>query len=158
MQSLNTLRVKHKFSLKYRKWKLMTSRMVRTLHFHTSIACNKIMLQEFLGGLAVKDLAPSLLWLRSLKWQGFHSWPRNFCTPWIVAKKKKDVICYWYHNHLPIYLKTKWSELWLRSSLSHTLTLVMSHINYKLQAHPNHGTRIGEDHIILNWIPVERIN
>ena len=36
---------------------------------------------EFPGSLAVKDLAFSLLWLRSLLWLGFKHWPGNFCMP-----------------------------------------------------------------------------
>ena len=31
------------------------------------------------GGLVVKDLVLSLLWLGSLKWHGFDPWPRNLC-------------------------------------------------------------------------------
>ena len=38
---------------------------------------------EFPGGLAVKDLASSLLWLR------FDPWPRNFCVPWVWPKQNK---------------------------------------------------------------------
>ena len=30
----------------------------------------------------VKDLVLSLLWLGSLLWRGFNSWPGNFCMPW----------------------------------------------------------------------------
>ena len=35
-------------------------------------------LLEFHGGLVVKDLALSLLWLRLLLWLGFNPWPLNF--------------------------------------------------------------------------------
>ena len=38
---------------------------------------------EFPGGLADKDSALSLLWLR------FNSWPRNFHMPQTQPKKKK---------------------------------------------------------------------
>ena len=38
---------------------------------------------EFLGGLVVKDLPWSLLWL------GFSSWPGSFHMPWVRQKKKK---------------------------------------------------------------------
>ena len=34
---------------------------------------------EFPGGLAVEDLALSLLWL------GFSPWPENFCMPWMQS-------------------------------------------------------------------------
>ena len=40
-------------------------------------------LQKFLGGLAVKDSALSLLWL------GFDPWPGNFGMPCGVARGKK---------------------------------------------------------------------
>ena len=39
---------------------------------------------EFPGGLTVKDLVLSLLWLR------FDLWPGNFCMPWMWQKKKKE--------------------------------------------------------------------
>ena len=51
-------------------------------------ALNKEM-EESPGGLVVKDLALSLLWLRSLLWWGFDPWPGNFCMPWAWQKKKK---------------------------------------------------------------------
>ena len=36
----------------------------------------------------VKDLALSLLWLRSLLWCcGFNPWPGNFCIPQVWPKK-----------------------------------------------------------------------
>lgn len=38
---------------------------------------------EFPNGLAVKDLALSLMWLE------FDSWPGNFRIPWELPKKKK---------------------------------------------------------------------
>ena len=37
--------------------------------------------EEFPGGLVVKDLALSLLWLGSLLWLVFQPWPKNFCMP-----------------------------------------------------------------------------
>ena len=40
-------------------------------------------MEEFLGGLVVKDLALSLLWLR------FDPWPRNFLHALDEAKEKK---------------------------------------------------------------------
>ena len=43
--------------------------------------------KDFPGGLEVKDLALSLLWL------GSDSWPRNFCKPWAWPKKKKKNFC-----------------------------------------------------------------
>ena len=36
---------------------------------------------EFRGGLVVKDLKLSLLWLRSLLRHEFNPWPKNFCMP-----------------------------------------------------------------------------
>ena len=44
---------------------------------------------EFLGGLVVKDLALSLLWLRSLLWHEFDPWPSNFHTRQEKTKKQK---------------------------------------------------------------------
>ena len=44
--------------------------------------------RKFLGGLMVKDLALSLLWLRSLLWHGFSLWPRSFCMQWAYPKNK----------------------------------------------------------------------
>ena len=38
--------------------------------------------EEFPGGLAVKDPALSLMWLR------FHPWPRNFHRLWVGPPKK----------------------------------------------------------------------
>jgi len=43
---------------------------------------------EFPNGLVVKDLALSLLWLRSLWWCAFNSWPRNFCRLLAWPKKR----------------------------------------------------------------------
>ena len=40
-------------------------------------------MSEFPGGLVVKDLALSLLWL------GFYPWPVNFYMSWVQPKKKK---------------------------------------------------------------------
>ena len=49
----------------------------------------KIALSEFHGGLAVKDLALSLLWLRLLLWFRFKSWSGNFvCCGHCPPKKK----------------------------------------------------------------------
>ena len=36
----------------------------------------------------VKDLALSLLWLRSLLRHGLDPWPRSFCMPWVCGQKK----------------------------------------------------------------------
>ena len=41
----------------------------------------KMPAEEFSGGLVVKDLALSLLWLRSLLWYGFDPWSGNFRMP-----------------------------------------------------------------------------
>ena len=37
----------------------------------------------------VKDLALSLLWLGSLLWRRFDTWPGNFHMPWVQPKKEK---------------------------------------------------------------------
>ena len=37
----------------------------------------------------VKDLALSLLWLRSLLWCGFSPWPWNLSMPQVQPKKKE---------------------------------------------------------------------
>ena len=39
----------------------------------------------------VKDLALSLLWLRSLLWYRFNPWPSNFRMPWVWQKKKHTI-------------------------------------------------------------------
>ena len=44
----------------------------------------EIVVQEFPGGLVVKDLALSLLWLR------FDPWPRNFCMLQAQSEKTKQ--------------------------------------------------------------------
>jgi len=44
--------------------------------------------REVPGGLAVKDLASSLLWLRLLLKLGFNPWPENH-MPWMQPKEKK---------------------------------------------------------------------
>ena len=48
-----------------------------------SSTAKKSILGEFPGGLAVKDLALSLLWL----W--FNSWPGNFHIPWVQHRPPK---------------------------------------------------------------------
>ena len=45
--------------------------------------------KEFPGGLAVKDLALTLLWLRLLLWCRFDPWPGNFHMLWVQPQKKK---------------------------------------------------------------------
>ena len=40
--------------------------------------------QEFPGGLAVKDLALSLLWVK------FKPWPENFCMPWVQLNNNNN--------------------------------------------------------------------
>lgn len=47
----------------------------------------KIQFLEFPGGLALKDPAWSLLWLRSLLWHGSRPWPRKFLMPRAWPKK-----------------------------------------------------------------------
>ena len=57
---------------------------------------NKIR-QLFPDGLAIEDLALSLLWLRALLWHGFHPWPGNFCRLQAWPKKvvaNKEVSCF----------------------------------------------------------------
>ena len=46
---------------------------------------------EFPGGLVIKDPVLSMLWLGSLLWCGFDSWPWNLHMPqpWPKKKKKK---------------------------------------------------------------------
>ena len=44
-------------------------------------------IKKFCGGLAVKDLAWSLLWLGSLLWCAFDPWLRNFHMPQAWPKK-----------------------------------------------------------------------
>ena len=46
------------------------------------------LIEEFPGGLAVKDPVLFLLRLRSLLWHGFDSWARNFfCLPQMQPMK-----------------------------------------------------------------------
>ena len=50
---------------------------------------------EFPGGLVAKDSALSLLWIRSLLWRGFNSWPGSFCMLQMQApppKKGKEIL------------------------------------------------------------------
>ena len=42
------------------------------------------------GGLAVKDLVVSLLWLKLLQWCRSNPWLGNFCMPKAWTKKKDD--------------------------------------------------------------------
>ena len=42
--------------------------------------------REFAGGLAVRDLALSLL-RRLLLWCSFDPWPWNFCMSWVQPKQ-----------------------------------------------------------------------
>ena len=69
--------------------------------------------REFPGGLVVKGLALSLLWLRSLLRYGFSPWPGDFCMPWAWPKKGKkcmlDLILARAHvMNVPCREKTKW--------------------------------------------------
>ena len=45
---------------------------------------------EFPSGLAVRDLALLLLWVRSLLWHRFDPWPGNFCMIWAQPKVKNN--------------------------------------------------------------------
>ena len=47
-----------------------------------ALVLKKTKILEFPGGLAIKDLVLSLLWLR------FDPWPGNFHMPWAWPKKK----------------------------------------------------------------------
>ena len=49
----------------------------------------KLLLGSSLVAQWVKDLALSLLWLRSLLWRGFDSWPQELPHALGTAKKKK---------------------------------------------------------------------
>ena len=49
----------------------------------------KVIVEEFPGGLVVKDLALSLLWLRSPLWHRFDPWPGKFHILSGQPKKKK---------------------------------------------------------------------
>ena len=49
----------------------------------------KINLWSSLVAQCVKDLALSLVWLKSLLWYGFYPWLRNFHIPQTWPKKKK---------------------------------------------------------------------
>ena len=60
--------------------------------------------EEFPGGLAVKDLMLSPLWLWSLLWHGFDPWPRNFCMLQCGQKKKKAF------RELETALDSQWME------------------------------------------------
>lgn len=55
----------------------------------TLLSFSSVSLQEFPGGLTVKDLAISLLWLRALLWHGLETWSRNYCMSWPIQKRKK---------------------------------------------------------------------
>ena len=52
----------------------------------------------------VKDLALSLLWLKSLLWYRFNPWSRKFCMPWAWPKKAIFTavlrIYLWFHIRL----------------------------------------------------------
>ena len=41
----------------------------------------------------VKNSEFSLLWLGLWLWLRFDPWPRNFCMPWMQAKKKGGQLC-----------------------------------------------------------------
>ena len=65
--------------------------------FDTTLVIFKSILSEFPGGLGVKGLALSLLWLWLLLWLRFNSWPRNFCMLLAQEKEKrksKNLPCY----------------------------------------------------------------
>ena len=55
---------------------------------------------EFPGGLVVKDLVLSLLWLRSLLWRGFNPWPRKCCMLWTWPVNHPCACCRNLLNHL----------------------------------------------------------
>ena len=47
---------------------------------------------KFLGGLAIKELALPLLWLKLLLWWGFDPWSRDFGMPWVWLKRMGEII------------------------------------------------------------------
>ena len=57
------------------------------------------------GGLVVKDLALSLLWLQSLLWLGLNPWPRNFHMPRVQQihppPKKTQIVKSWKQSKFP---------------------------------------------------------
>ena len=53
------------------------------LYFHT-----KSHMEEFPGGLVVKEPAFLLMWLRSLLWLWFNPWPGNSYMMWAQPKRK----------------------------------------------------------------------
>ena len=64
-----------------------------------------------------KNLALSLLWLRSLLWCGFDPWPWNFPMPQVQEKKKKKKVCgLW--NNLSESHPTTFSAIELRQVMS----------------------------------------
>ena len=63
----------------------------------------KFKIWEFPNGLVVKDLALSLLWLRSRLWCGFSPWPRNFHMLQAQPKEKKIKNMEGWHNCMSCY-------------------------------------------------------
>ena len=72
------------------RWRAMSYSLLHTQYIAhcliSSWCLQKIMVQEFPGGLVIKDSVLSLLWL------SFDSWPRNFHMPWAQPKKKVEGI------------------------------------------------------------------
>ena len=62
---------------------------MKCLHVDHSVKKNffSALWRSSLGAQWVKDLALSLLWLRSLLWRRVHPWPGNFCHGTGVAQK-----------------------------------------------------------------------
>ena len=58
-------------------------------HFLDSTPKSKAMKAGIPWWLSGLRIWCSLLWLESLLWCGFSSWPGNFHLPWVWLKKKK---------------------------------------------------------------------
>ena len=56
---------------------------------HTFLSILLVSAQEFLVAQRIRDLALSLLWLRSLLWHRVEPWYRYICMPKVQPKKKK---------------------------------------------------------------------
>ena len=116
MQSLNTLRVKYKFSLKYKKQKLIISRMVKTLHFHTWIACNKIMvsiIDTIITYLSEDQMVSTVVKHYHIPWyQWYLTLSTNYRLTLIYWQESKNILWKTCYIHILFYLdicKILWS-------------------------------------------------
>ena len=83
LESVVRFKLDHVCNFLNEEWLLLSPHL-----WLASVSLRFKIFKEFPGGLAVKDLALSLLQLGSRQWCGFDRWIRNFCMPRSWPKPK----------------------------------------------------------------------